>query len=368
MSQKIKILHVVPAIFEGGVGSVVNNYYEKIDKTGFSFDIITHTEEINKCPNQLYENSNIYYLKSLGKLGIYGYCRQLKTIINCSDYDIVHIHVGHITGIYAMIYKYCGAKKIILHAHSTSSPVSEHEIFMPLLRLFAKMFSNKLLSCGKLAGEFCFGNNDFTIIKNGIDFNKFSSINYNSTIKRKSLGFKYNDIILGNVASFIEQKNHKYLLQVFLELSKSNDNYKLLLVGKGPKENQIVDFVKKNNLSNKVFFLGQRNDVYELMNLFDVFLLPSLFEGLPVTGIEAQAAGTRCVFSDTIDPELDLGIGLSTFLPIDKGTGPWVNYLKSIDIKKAEKEQIKNALIVDGYEINHSVKMLENIYLDISKR
>ena len=367
MTNRIKILHVVPAIYEGGVGSVVNNYYEKIDKSKFSFDVITHVKETNKKNNLLYKNSNVFFFKTLGETGIYGYYKQIRSTLNCSEYDIIHIHTGHITGLYAMVFKLCGAKKIISHAHASAAPNLNHTKFMPYFRVLTRLFSDKLLSCGRLAGVFCFGRADFEIIKNGIDYTRFGSIDDNETIKlRHELGFNLGDIIFGIVAAFIEVKNHKFLLQVFLELSKVKDNVKLILVGEGPLEKQFVEFVKENNLTEKVFFLGQRNDVYQLMKVFDVFLLPSLFEGLPVSGIEAQAAGTKCIFSDTIDKQLDLGIGLSAFLPIDKGSKPWVEYLSSIDITKADKDVVKNALIANGYEINYSIKELEEIYLELS--
>lgn len=368
MTDKIKILHVVPAIYEGGVGSVVNNYYEKIDKSKFSFDVITHVKETNKNNNLLYENSNVNFFKTLGETGIYGYYKQIKSTINCSEYDVIHIHTGHITGLYAAIFRICGAKEIISHAHASAAPNLNHTKYMPYFRALSRLFSNKLLSCGRLAGEFCFGRADFEIIKNGIDYTKFGNIDDNETLKlRQELGFNSSDIILGIVAAFIEVKNHKFLLQVFLELSNVKHNVKLILVGEGPLEKQCVEFVKENNLTEKVFFLGQRNDVYQLMKVFDVFLLPSLFEGLPVSGVEAQAAGTKCIFSDTIDKELDLGIGLSAFLPINNGTKPWVDHLSNIDTTKADKLAVRNALIEKGYEINYSIKELENIYLKLSR-
>lgn len=367
MTNRIKILHVVPAIFEGGVGSVVNNYYEKIDRSKYSFDIITHIKETNKKGKQLYENSNVYYFKTLGETGLYGYYKQIKSTLDCAEYDIIHIHTGHITGLYAAVFRICGAKKIILHAHASSAPKLNHTKFMPFFRALTRLFPDKLLSCGKLAGVFCFGRADFEIIKNGIDYNKYLNIHESEIIKlRQELGFNSGDLILGIVAAFIKVKNHKFLLQVFLELSKVKDNVKLVLVGEGPLEKLCVEFVEENNLSEKVFFLGQRNDVYQIMKVFDVFLLPSLFEGLPVSGIEAQAAGTKCIFSDTIDNQLDLSIGLSAFLPIDKGSKPWVEYLSSMDITKAHKDDVKNALIANGYEINYSIKKLEKIYLELS--
>lgn len=368
MTKRIKILHVVPAIYEGGVGSVVNNYYEKIDKSKFSFDVITHVKETNKKNNLLYKNTNVFNFKTLGETGVYGYYKQIRSTLNCSEYDVIHIHTGHITGLYAAVFKICGAKKIISHAHTTTAPNPKHNKFMPYFRVLTRMFSNKLLSCGRLAGEFCFGRADFEIIKNGIDYTKYLNIDDSKAVKtRQELGLNSSDIILGNVAAFIKQKNHKFLLQVFLELSRVKDNVKLVLVGEGPLEKQCVEFVKENNLTEKVFFLGQRNDVYQLMSVFDVFLLPSLFEGLPVSGIEAQAAGTKCIFSDTIDKELDLGIGLSAFLPINKGTKPWVDHLSNIDTTKADKLAVRNALIEKGYEINYSIKELENIYLKLSR-
>lgn len=363
--KKIRILHVVPKISEGGVASVILNYYGKLNKDQYSFDYVTHEDNNGQFDHLLKNNTRIFCFKTIGQIGLIKYFFQIKNNLSITDYQIIHIHTGHLTGLYALLFRLNGCGKIIAHAHTTESPNKYHSVIMPLWRLLSVLLSNKLIACGKLAGNFCFGRSNFEILRNGIDIKNFSTPKVESAYLKKELNLKDNDLVVGNIAAFIPQKNHKFIIKIFHDFIQTGRQGKLLLVGDGPLKKEIEELVKSFNINDNVIFLGQRKDIYSLLSIFDVFILPSLFEGLPVSGIEAQAAGIPCYFSDQIDFEVDIKIGLSAFLPIDKGTKPWIEAITKKN-KLLSNQLIEEALIRSGYDINSSSHKLEKIYIDLT--
>lgn len=361
-----RILHIVPKLSEGGVARVVLNYYEKIDKNSIIFDFITHENDEGKLESLVSQGSKIFYCKTIGQIGIIRYYMNLKYILTNNKYDVIHIHVGHLTGVYAYMCRKNGSDNIICHAHTTMSPNSKHRIFMPILRKLAIRNATTLIACGKAAGEFCFGDAKFIVLSNGLDYDKVAEIERMEIDSlREQLCIITDEFILGNVAAFIYLKNHRFIIDVFERLLKLKPNSKLILIGDGPLRNNVAEYVKELRIQDKVLFLGERGDVFKLLQVLDVFLLPSLFEGLPVSGIEAQAAGVPCLFSDSIDRTVDCGLGLSKFLNIED-IDVWVEELYKIEKHEIDQVVVREALRNTGYDINSTVKTLIDIY--ISKR
>lgn len=361
----MKILHVVPTLGYGGVAKVVTNYYEQMDHERFRFDIITHGGKEDYHSALIKDGSKIYYFQTLGKVGIKEYKKQIKENIDLSEYDIVHIHVGHLTGLYAMLFKKLGTKKIICHAHTTRCVNKKQAKLMPIWRFLANHYSDYRIACGHDAGEFCFGHNNYTVLPNGISFHKINDIGEQEIENLKEeLGIKKEQFIVGHVGAFSPQKNHFLLVDIIHDFLKKHNNTVFVLVGDGPLKAEIENKVKQNGDTDSVIFTGIRNDVYTCMKMFDVFVLPSLHEGLPVVGIEAQAAGTHCLFSENIDKTVDIEAGLVEFLPIDRGTKCWRKSLETTYFTKEceVKKDVFSCLKRSGYEITESSKALEDIY------
>lgn len=361
----MKILHVVPTLGYGGVAKVVTNYYEQLDHEKIQFDIITHGGVEDYHEKLIQEGSKIYYFSTLGKVGRKGYKKQIKENINLKDYDIIHIHVGHLTGVYAMFFKKLGAKRVICHAHTTRCVNVRHSKIMPLFRYLAIHYSDARIACGYDAGEFCFGHKKYEIIPNGISFQKINTINEEKVrALRTELDIKENQFVVGHVGAFVAPKNHSFLVDVIHEYLKKNKNAVFVLVGDGILREEIEKKVRNNGDEHSVIFTGIRNDVYAFMKMFDVFILPSMHEGLPVVGIEAQASGTHCLLSENIDKTVDIHAGLVKFLPINNGTKKWVDALLLLrnNNKKISGKNIYNCLKNSGYEITESVSKLVNIY------
>lgn len=364
----IKVLQVVPLLAYGGVEKVVRNYYDVLDKDEYHFDFVTHGGVEDYHQSMQDDGSRIFYFQTIGKLGIQGYEKQIRSQINVSEYDIIHIHIGDITGLYAYAFRKSGAKKIICHAHTTQAVGSSKNFFKPkvLLRLLANKESDYRFACGVDAGDYCFGKGKYTLLPNAIDYDRFNNVS-NDQIEalRKEFALKDGYKVIGHVGAFIDQKNQLFLLDVFAELLKQRSDIYLMLIGDGKQRPLIEEKIQTLHLEDNVILCGIRKDVNVFMKLFDLFVFPSLFEGLPVVGVEAQTAGLRCLFSDQIDRRLDIGCGLVSFLPIDKDVYPWCETITGqLNSNTAVKNSdIKTALFNNGLSLDYSVGILKEVYM-----
>ena len=196
-------------------------------------------------------------------------------------------------------------------------------------------YANLQLACSKEAGEWLFGNTQFIVLNNGIDVSKYV---FNQNIReeyRKILGFS-DELVLGHVGRFSNQKNHNFLIDIFYEIIKINKKSKLILIGTGELENEIKEKVESLSLKEKVIFLGARADVNKIMQAMDVFILPSLFEGLPVVGVEAQASGLPCIISDTVSKDVkitDSVLQISLSLPPEEWGKKLIDFYETFERK-----------------------------------
>ena len=361
----IKILHIVPTLGYGGISKVILNYRDRIDQSKFNFSFLTHGSKEDFHEELVNQGAKIFYLKSIGKQGIFKYARNIKEIIKIDNFDIVHIHMSHLNGLFSYILHWNGVKNIITHEHSAKLPIKKHFLFLPILRYLNYKYSSRQIACGDDAGRFCYKKYPFIVINNGIDYNSYRISIIDKPNLRKSIGLADNSVLIGHVGAFIEQKNHKFIVEYFKVISKHLLDSYLVLVGDGPLKGKIMDSFDSETLK-RVFFLGKRDDVYSIMKQLNIFILPSLFEGLPVVGIEAQAAGLNCLISDKVDKNVDINLGLITFLPIRNSYSEWVKItLQKIEnpVSVSEKEIIQ-ALDNNGYNLSTTKKILETIYIE----
>ena len=304
MGTPIRILQIIPSAYQGsGILQVVLNWHRHIDRTKVQFDYLfskptenSARDEIEKLGGRMYELPHPYERPVQ-------FLRESYRFFKENKYHTVHSHMTNLNLIFYPLAKWFGAKNIIQHAHGTKWSDKKLNGWRNYLMLHAvwPLITHKL-ACSQLAGEFWYKKN-FMVINNGIDVEKFA---YNPDVraaKRRELGIE-NNFVIGHVGRFALQKNHIFLLNVFEKIAKQNSCAKLVLVGNGPLENQIKQLAVDKHLQEKTLFLGVRTDVPELLQAFDVLCMPSLYEGLPVVGVEAQAVGLPCVFADTITREV----------------------------------------------------------------
>ncbi len=361
----LRIAHIIGKWLGGGVESVVMNYYRNIDKTKYQFDFLCDSDSKN-IPYQEIENLGGKVILIPPYQKIFKYQKVLKKILKENNYQIVHSHINTLS-----IFPLYAAKKSqvpirIAHSHSTSSKKEiKRNLIKNILKPFSKLYATDYFCCSKLAGIYQFSkktyeNGQVYLLNNAIDINKYS---YNKKIrqsKRKELGIKPTNIVIGHIGRFITQKNHIFLVDTFYEILKTNPNYLLVMIGQGPLQKNIQKKIEKLNISQNVLLLGQRNDVHELLQAIDIFLLPSLYEGLPLSLIEAQTASLPCLISNNITKEAKI-LNTTHYLKLDKDV--WASHI----LKYTNYKRIPNLhnSSIKKYNIIYQVKQLETKYQEL---
>lgn len=362
-----KILHIIPSVSAGGIESLVVSLYENIDRDKYKFDFAVfnpnnpiHKTRLEKLGAEIYfiadaGTKSTFLSKIFWRIkALYNFFR----LISNKDYDVLHCHNYNGYNLYILLAALKGISTRIVHSHSTNDDRDSFliKISNKIKRLFSFnwLITNKI-ACSKMAAEWLYGTDSVfedpktQVIYNGINMNKFSPENKN--LKKIRGKYKINKgIHFINVGRFSHPKNQLFLLDVFNELTKDKKEVFLHIVGYGFLENKLKNKVKELNLENKVTFYKYNTDIPELLSVMDFFLLPSNFEGLPITAIEAQASNLPIYMSKKITKEVDMG--LATYLSLEKGSKYWSNYIlkdiennsypKELDFDKKNKFDIKN--------------------------
>lgn len=357
--NKIKILTIIGSLdYSNGITNYAINYYRKLDKRKFEMDFIVHDYVKNKFYALIKQNnSNIYLMDNITIKNIPKIYTDAEKIIKNKKYDIIHCHLLNISFLYFILAKKYGIKSRIIHSHATKYAEKKTRAFrnMILGKIGIKL-STKKFACSTLAGNFLYKNKKFVVINNAIDINQF--LFKESTRKKIRNGLKITDeIVIGHIGRFSEQKNHKFLIDLLYKLNCDSNKYKLMLLGDGHLFNDIVEYSKKIGVYNDIYFIGNVDNPSDYYNAFDIFVLPSLFEGLPVVGIEAQANGLSCIFSNTITNELKLNKNVC-FLPIND-VNKWKEQIESNKIIRCNDISDK---LKQEYDINSQIKKLEQSY------
>lgn len=371
MRKCIRILHMEITENIGGIEVFLKNIYKNINRDKVQFDFICRHKNAAFEKELKVMGSKIYHIPSYSNNPIKYYI-SLKKIITNNNYNIVHIHKNSAANILPfVICSKLKVKTVIAHSHNTAS---NYGIVTDMLHKINRsyMINNitDAFACSNIAGKWLFGekylmSNKVPIIHNGVDTN---TIKFNKNVRyevRHELGVQ-GKFVIGHIGRFVEQKNHHFLIDIFSQIYKENKDSILILIGNGPLEDEIKSKVKNLNLEHSVLFLGERYDVERLYQAMDIFLLPSLYEGLPVVGIEAQAAGVRCVFSNSITREVRITKEVD-FIDINLPDKYWAERVLSY-INTCNHKNTKNIIIKNGYDIKSVAKRLENFYIEKHKK
>ena len=289
---------------------------------------------------------------------------QLAKIFKENKYDAIQDHGGYKAFLNFRIAKKYGVKVRIAHSHQANVKESYTQKFIRNVSSWlTKLYSTQLASCGIDAGVWMWGKRIFDkglvhVVPNAIDISSFLFSNCIRTRIKKEMGLE-NKIVIGNIARFSEQKNHSFLIDVFEKIHQKNKNFILVLVGGGDLLTDIRNYVEEKGLSKFVIFLGVKNNVHELLNVFDLFVLPSVFEGLPVSIVEAQANGLPCILSDTITQEVKVNENVY-YISLENGSSCWCDYILNNNFCRLASPD----LIMSNYNIDNAVPMLEQFYFD----
>ena len=367
--KPIKVLQVFTILNRGGAETNIMNYYRTIDRSSIQFDFLVHREEPGAYEKEIMElGGNIYRLPAVHPLNLQKYKSAVKKFFDQhTDYQIIH---GQNSELGVFIYeeaKRRGIPVIIAHAHNAPK-MSDYDvkfIFRELWKYRMRKSVNTLFTCGEDAAQWLFGKkqarNAF-LMTNAVDTGAFRfSAEVRSEVKKRIGKEDTKNII--HVGRFNRQKNHGFLLQIFATLLEKDPAYHLYLVGEGELRREIEAQISQLNLQAHVTLMGLREDVHELLQAMDVFLFPSLFEGLPVSLVEAQASGIQCVISDGIPAEAVLVPENVTVISLKESAEFWAQRIASLDL--SGRKDVSEIIIRKGYDIKENAKKLENKYLDL---
>lgn len=368
MAEPIRVLQVIGIMNRGGAETMIMNLYRNIDRSKVQFDFVENSCEPAAFDQEILTlGGRIYRCPHYNGKNHFSYVKWWETFFrdHAGEYSIVHGHLGSTAAIYLSIAKKQGAF-CIAHSHSagTGSPV--YRIFSYPTRYIADQF----LSCSTDAAISRYGRkvgkdgNRCHVLNNAIDVRKFK---FNPEIRtqiRNDLHIAKNAIVIGNVGRFVEAKNHSFLLDIFGSINRRNSSAILLLVGDGALRPQIESYIAEKHLQDSVILTGVQSNTWDFYQAMDVFLMPSLYEGLPVSLVEAQAAGLPCCVSSTVPHEAAI-TELVQFKSLDAPVEEWCDWV--LGCAAMPRHNMEQEIRAAGYDISATAKWLEDYYMEAVK-
>ena len=365
--KKILMTYGEPFVY-GGQEMFSLNLYRNINKSKTIFDFYTPYYVSNfSLIKILDKNSKFYYDNKKDK----GFLKKIYYIIyfnkflklHKNNYDIIHINSGSsfTLAIGAYIAKKNGIKKVIVHAHSSGTSRNRHKIINKILSRYYK-YADNFLACSKEAAKYHFPNeiiqkNNYTIISNGIDIEKYKYNEEKRKEYRKLLNINDNEILIGNVGRLSKEKNQIFILEILKKILNKNKNYKLLLIGNGSYKNQIKNKIEELKIKDNVIIFENRNDINYLLMAMDIFVFPSIFEGLGIALIEAEATGLPSICSAGIPKEAI--VNKNCYQINDFKIDNWIKLIKTISLYRVVSSDLKKY-----YSLDYMIKQMESIYFE----
>lgn len=371
--EQIRILYVNGgSMNRGGIESYMMNYYRNFDKSKVQVDFVAIGHERAAYDDEIESlGGRMYYLPKKSK-NYLGYQKGLRDIFKSGKYKIVHTHMDAMGMTVLKQAKKCNIPIRIAHSHNTQHLTNNFIKFKinEYARKNINKYSTHMFACSELAGRWLFGDREFEdgkvkMIKNAIDMKKFE---FNPE-KRKNIREKYgifnNETLIGHIGRFDYQKNHSFIIDLFKKISEKDETMKLMLIGDGHLRGKIEKKIDEVNIKNKVILTGVLDNPQDYYNAFDIFLLPSHFEGLGIVAIEAQVNGLTCILSNTVPNESKVSEN-TKFVSIDDEK-LWINFILRIKENKIDRKINKQDIINLGYDIKSESRKLQDMYILLNK-
>lgn len=361
MEKTIRVLQIVPTMRSAGIENFVMNIYRNIDTSKVQFDFLVHSKKREVFDDEIERRGGkIYRLTYKDDKNVFKYIKDLNNFFKThNEYKIVHGEMQSMMPLYLYIAKKYDVPIRIAHAHNSDYEKTIKGFILHLFSRYSKRYATNLWACSKTAGKYLFKNNSFEIIHNAINVEKYA---FNEDIRnkmRKQKKFE-NKYVIGHIGRFDLQKNHDFLIDIFYEFQKIEKDAVLLCIGTGNREDIIKEKVKKLGIESKVIFEGVVTNSYDYYQIMDAFLLPSIYEGLPLVGVEAQISGLVCFFSDTITNELKLSDNVF-FINLKDSPKKWAELINGNRINNRETHYIKD------YDLKEESRIIESKYTNMIK-
>ena len=353
-----KVLNIITTAFVpySGLTTVAMNYYRNIAHEAFQIDFASSNDCPQSLEEELKDNGSRYYKLPNRTKSPLSYMKKLCNI--CHEYDAVHIHGNSATTVLELIpAKLAGVKKRIVHIHNTKS---DHVIIHIILYPVMKYLMTDAIACSDTAGKWIF--KDYIVLNNAIETDKYAYNRENRIKIRELLGVEEGMFLLGNVGKVNEQKNHLFLLDIFKKYKLNHPDSKLLIIGDGVMRPSLEEKIKVLSFEKDVILTGMLNDVAPYYSAMDAFLFPSLWEGFPLSLIEAQANGLQCISSTNVTEESNV-TGKVMYLDLVQ-VNAWSDAVKITDALDRIRESTENVQLLakNGFDIKTNAKELEKIY------
>ena len=363
--EPIRVLQVVVSMDAGGIESMLMNYYRNIDRSKVQFDFLLHCKHKSHYEDEISSlGGRIYRVPSYHPKDLIKYKKALKMFFaEHKEYKVVHSHIKFY-GLYVL--KAAKKAKVpmrIAHAH-TANKFYKFDKTLPFrmyTRFWFKYQYTHVYACSPEAAEYMAPKKPYTIMNNAIDVPAFRYNESERAEVRKSLNLSDGTLLVGHVGRFTPEKNHFFILTVFKELVDTGINAHLILVGNGRLHSEMIQKAKEMGISDHVTFTGVRKDISSLMSAMDIFIFPSVFEGFPVTLVEAQSSDLPCVISDTFTKTAIISDKVSV-LSLEDTPMAWAKVISNINTK--HRTDNTQTMINAGLDIKANAKHLENVYLE----
>ncbi len=358
----IRVLHVVTYMGRGGLETMLMNYYRHIDRSKVQFDFLVHRDFRADYDDEIESMGGVIYRLPRLVPWSSGYNAALDSFFAAHpEYRIIHVHQDCLSSVILKAAKKHGISVRIAHSHNSSQDKNLKYLIKLFYRRQIPSYATQLFACGKEAGDWMFRGAPYRIMNNAIDSKLYAISCAKRSLVRTSLRISPEAFVLGHVGRFYPQKNHTFLLEVFSEIKTREPDSILLLVGDGPLRAEMEEKARSLGVAESIIFAGVRDDVPDLMQAMDCFVFPSLYEGIPVTMIEAQAAGLPCVVSAGVPEECDK-TGLLKRIALSDGISVWA---EQVLCRKNAGRKASGQMIIDaGYDIVSNARWLQNYYIE----
>ena len=372
MKVPIRVLQVIGIMNRGGAETMIMNLYRHIDRSRIQFDFVENSFEEAVFDEEIHSlGGRVFRCPHYNGKNHFAYTKWWENFFQKheGEYRLIHGHIGSTASIYLSVAKKHGLYTVA-HSHNSGTDHSAKALAYRILSYRTRNIADYFFACSEVAGVDRFGekvtqSSHYSVLNNAIDTNQFC---YDAAVRaevRNELKIS-NECVIGHIGRFESQKNHLFLMKIFRKILEKQENSKLLLVGDGALREEIEKQVDDMRIRDKVIFTGVRADVNRLVQAMDVFVFPSLYEGLPVTLVEVQTSGLPCVISDKVPQESILVEDLVTVCNLSDNPEKWAE--ESLRQARTKRISRSREVAAAGYDISETAKWLGDFYLEKYKQ